>query len=204
MVDNTTFNQLDYNDVIGSGSNLPKTAEENSVINFSVALKTGYTFNFASTGTYTFTNSSFQYQMGDSDLEVYIYVKVDQGGGGGDTTEFGGTYSWYKGKLEGKDTYFRLTFNDDGTGTYVRDPYSDGTATIYFTYVLNGDKITTTLTDVGDGFNCFGIYRPFAKATIGTTNSTAEVNPDGSISINLYNSDGGSGATSSGNYAFRK
>lgn len=204
VVDNTTFNPLNYDDVIGSGSNLPKTADENSTINFSVALKTGYTFNFATIGTNTFTNSFFQYQMGDSDLEVIIYVKVDQSGGGGDTTEFGGTYSWYKGKLGGKDTYFRLTFNDDGTGTYVRDPYNNGTATIYFTYVLNGDKIKLTLTDVGDGFNCFGTYRPFAKETLGTTNTTAEVNPDGSISIDLYNNDGGSGATSSGNYTFRK
>jgi len=205
VMDNTTFNPLDYNDVIGSGSNLPKTAEENSIINFSVALKTGYTFNFVTVGTDVFTNSSFQYQMGQSDLEVLIYVKVDQGGGGGDTTEFGGTYSYFAGKIGGSDTYFRLTFNDDGTGTYVRDPNGSGIATMYFSYVLNGDKITLTLTDKGDGFTWFNKYRLFSLENVGTTNATGEVNPDGSISIDLYNSaSGGTAASSSGNYAFRK
>lgn len=205
VVDNTTFNPLDYNDVIGSGSNLPKSAEENSIINFSVTLKTGYSLDFMTVGTDVFTNSSFQYQMGQSDLEVLIYVKVDEGGGGGDPTEFGGTYSFSAGKIAGSDTYFRLTFNNDGTGTYVRDPNGSGIATMYFSYVLNEDKITLTLTDKGDGFTWFNKYRLFSLENVGTTNATGEVNPDGSISIDLYNTaSGGTAASSSGNYAFRK
>lgn len=53
-------------------------------------------------------------------------------------------------------------------------------------------------------FTCFGSYRPFPKDNVGNKNTTGEINPDGSISIDLYNADGGSGGTSSGNYAFRK
>ena len=201
--DMDTDEVLEYNDVIGSASVLPKTAEEREVIDFSLAFKTGYSLNRAEIGTSVFLNTSFQYQMGTEDIVVYIYVKVDQGGGG-DPTEFGGTYSWYKGKMGGNDTYFRFTFNDDGTGTYIRDPYNSSVATIYFTYELDGDKLTLTLASGGDSFTCFSSYRPFNRDAVGTQNTTGVINPDGSISIDLYNNDSGGGASSSGNYAFRK
>ncbi len=206
--DMDTDEVLDYNTVIGGGSTLPKSADENSVVNFSVALKTGYTFNRAEIGTTVFTNASFMYMMGTEDLAVTIYVKVDEGGSGGDTTEFGGTYSWFKGKLAGYDTYFRLTFDvEHGTGTFVKDQSTGGgpVYTIYFSFTLNGDRLTLTLTDTGSGFSNFGTYRPFDYDNIGNTNATGVINPDGSISIDLYNAAGSSGAaTSSGNYAFRK
>ena len=122
-----------------------------------------------------------------------------------DPGEFGGTYSWYKGKMGGVDTYFRITFNEDGTGTYVRDPYNGSTATIYFSYVVKGDNITLTLTDIGSGFNCFSTYRPFDFDAVGTKNTTGVINSDGSISFALYNAAGSSGsASSSGTYTFSK
>ena len=136
---------------------------------------------------------------------TYTITVSEKQGGGGDTTEFGGTYSWYKGKMGGVDTYFRITFNKDGTGTYVRDPYNGSTATIYFSYTVKGSAITMTLTDVGDGFSCFSSYRPFDYDAVGTTNTTGVINSDGSISLALYNMAGSSGtATSSGTYTFTK
>lgn len=201
--DAASYENLNYNDVISTTSTLPTTAPENSVVDFSVVTKTGYLFVFAGIEDDSFDTTSFSYQMGTSNLEVNIFVVADEQGGGGEggeggeSTELSGTYSWYKGKMAGYDTYFRITFNDDGTGTYVRDPASggSGTNTISFTYTVKDNAITLTLTDVGQGFSNFSTYRPFASDTIGTTNKTGVINNDGSISLTVYGSSGASPST---------
>ena len=159
--------------------------------------------DMSSIGTKTITVS---YTEDDKTVAATYTITVsEKQGGGGDTTEFGGTYSWYKGKMGGVDTYFRITFNEDGTGTYVRDPYNGSTATIYFSYVVKGSSIVMTLTDIGDGFNCFSTYRPFSFDTVGTTNSTGVINSDGSVSLTLYNMAGSDGtAKPSGTQTFAK
>lgn len=201
--DAATYDNLNYSDVISTTSTLPITAPENSTVDFSVVTKSGYSFVFAGIEDDSFDTSSFSYQMGTSDLEVNIFVTIDEQGGGGEggeggeSTELSGTYSWLKGKMAGYDTYFRITFNDDGTGTYVRDPASGGTGTntISFTYKVKDNAITLTLTDVGQGFSNFSTFRPFASDTIGTTNSTGVINSDGSISLTVYGSSGASPTT---------
>ena len=109
----------------------------------------------------------------------------------------GHSYTYLK-RLAGADTTFSLTFNSDGTGTYTRTPKSSSdntSATIYFTYVQTGNSVKLILASGSDSFTNFSTYRPFASDAVGTTNETAVVNENGSISITLYGYNGGSAHT---------
>ncbi|HMM00795.1 MAG TPA: hypothetical protein PKC96_05580 [Bacilli bacterium] len=105
--------------------------------------------------------------------------------------ELTGSYSLTT-RIGGVDTTFTISFEEEGSGTFVRSS-ANGIYTIYFTYVKTNDTITITLSSGSDGFSNFGTYRPFASDMEGTTNATLILVSDNTLSITLY-SVSGSGA----------
>lgn len=148
------------------------------------------------------------YTEGEVTKTATYSISVSQKSTPVDPGEFGGTYSWYKGKMAGYDTYFRFVFNDDGTGEFIRDPKpgGNGTSSIAFTYTVNDDQITIVLSGQPEDtidFTDFSTYRPFDDNHIylnKTPENTGTINSDGTVTFTLYNSSG----TATGQYTFSK
>lgn len=111
-----------------------------------------------------------------------------------------GTYSWHKGKMAGYDTYFKLSLNKDGTGSYYRT-YIDGDtefikAKLNFTYSILDSSLTLVYVkaEVG-GFSDLSTFRPFDNDIEGTENKTGVINEAGSISLTVYGLNGASPTT---------
>ncbi|MDY6431161.1 MAG: hypothetical protein SPL00_05220 [Bacilli bacterium] len=106
--------------------------------------------------------------------------------------ELSGTYSWFKGKLGGEDTYFRISFDKETLkGTYTRETEKEVKATINFSFKVKDDKFTLYYEEKGsDGLSNFATYRPFVDTNEEASNDTGIINDDGSISLTVYGYNG--------------
>ena len=198
----STGETISFASVIHPSSVMPIKFTDNSAVNFEINTTSDYNFVSATIGDASYTSSSFSYNALDSDFVVTIFVSPV---GGGDTpSEFGGSYAVDNGAY---NTYI-ITFNDDGTGTYVRDVHnsSPATYTATFSYVKVGNAITITLTgfvETGTDNTSFQSgYRLFPSTDIGAKNTTCIMAEDNnSLTIDLYSS---STSTTPRNYTFTK
>lgn len=135
QVYDTSYNELNYNDVIDSSSTLPTNAPENSDVSFNVVTKSGYTFQYVCevNDEDAIMTPSFTYHMGTEALEFTIVVSIDP------VTP--ATLSSIA--LSGQSTAYEVneTFSFDGTVTAT---YSDGSSkTVTPTSVSTPDMSTT-------------------------------------------------------------
>lgn len=79
QVYDTSYNVLNYNDVIDSSSTLPTNAPENSDVSFNIVTKSGYTFQYVCevNDEDAIMTPSFTYHMGTQPLEFTIVVSID-------------------------------------------------------------------------------------------------------------------------------
>ena len=102
---------------------------------------------------------------------VTLYYSCSTEGGGGDEpTGLTGTYT---------GMYTSLSFDTNSSGTYIY-----GSEKLYFSYVVDGTKIT--FTHVSGDNTSFGSYRLFAGGSSPKPNSTGTVVSDSSISVKTY------------------
>ena len=135
QVYDTSYNVLNYNDVIDSGSTLPTNAPENSDVSFNIVTKSGYTFQYVCevNDEDAIMTPSFIYHMGTTALEFTIVVSINP------VTP--ATLSSIA--LSGQSTAFEVneTFSFDGTVTAT---YSDGSSkTVTPTSISSPDMSTT-------------------------------------------------------------
>lgn len=135
QVYDTSYNVLNYNDVIDSSSTLPTNAPENSDVSFNIVTKSGYTFQYVCeiNDEDAIMAPSFTYHMGTEALEFTIVVSIDP------VTP--ATLSSIA--LSGQSTTYEVneTFSFDGTVTAT---YSDGSSkTVTPTSVSTPDMSTT-------------------------------------------------------------
>lgn len=135
QVYDTSFNVLNYNDVIDSSSTLPTNAPENSDVSFNIVTKSGYTFQYVCevNDEDAIMTPSFIYHMGTTALEFTIVVSINP------VTP--ATLSSIA--LSGQSTTYEVneTFSFDGTVTAT---YSDGSSkTVTPTSVSSPDMSTT-------------------------------------------------------------
>lgn len=134
QVYDTSYNVLNYNDVIDSSSALPTNAPENSDVSFNIVTKSGYTFQYVCevNDEDAIMTPSFTYHMGTVALEFTIVVSIDS------VTPV--TLSSIA--LSGQSTAYEVneTFSFDGTVTAT---YSDGSSkTVTPTSVSTPDMST--------------------------------------------------------------
>lgn len=192
-----TLETLSYDSVIGSGSSLPKSAEEGSLVNFVVSTKTGYSVNFLQIGTTVLPNAPYSTIMGDSDIVVEIYVKDEHGG----EDVFGGEYSTTV-NMSTPGYYFKYTliFNSDGTGSYVRERYTPtlvpgDTKTLTFTWSSSGSSLILTFkegenTDFTNNYRLFPRNKDKSDPSDVVTNTTGVIVDNNNVTISLYSSSG--------------
>lgn len=135
QVYDTSYNELNYNDVIDSSSTLPTNAPENSDVSFNIVTKSGYTFQYVCevNDEDAIMTPSFTYHMGTEALEFTIVVSIDP------VTP--ATLSSIA--LSGQSTTYEVneTFSFDGTVTAT---YSDGSSkTVTPTSVSTPDMSST-------------------------------------------------------------
>lgn len=135
QVYDTSYNVLNYNDVIDSTSTLPTNAPQNSDVSFNIVTKSGYTFQYVCevNDEDAIMTPSFTYHMGTEALEFTIVVSIDP------VTP--ATLSSIA--LSGQSTAYEVneTFSFDGTVTAT---YSDGSSkTVTPTSVSTPDMSTT-------------------------------------------------------------
>ena len=135
QVYDTSYNVLNYNDVIDSGSTLPTNAPENSDVSFNIVTNSGYTFQYVCevNDEDAIMTPSFTYHMGTTALEFTIVVSIDP------VTP--ATLSSIA--LSGQSTTYEVneSFSFDGTVTAT---YSDGSSkTVTPTSVSTPDMSTT-------------------------------------------------------------
>ena len=134
QVYDTSYNVLNYNDIIDSSSTLPTNAPENSDVSFNIVTKSGYTFQYVCevNDEDAIMTPSFTYHMGTQPLEFTIVVSIDP------VTP--ATLSSIA--LSGQSTTYEVneTFSFDGT---VTASYSDGSSkTVTPTSVSTPDMST--------------------------------------------------------------
>ncbi|GEM_PF-3820701 len=134
QVYDTSYNVLNYNDVIDSSSTLPTNAPENSDVSFNIVTKSGYTFQYVCevNDEDAIMTPSFTYHMGTVALEFTIVVSIDP--------IAPATLSSIA--LSGQSTSYEVneTFSFDGTVTAT---YSDGSSkTVTPTSVSTPDMST--------------------------------------------------------------
>lgn len=135
QVYDTSYNVLNYNDVIDSSSILPTNAPQNSDVSFNIVTKSGYTFQYVCevNDEDAIMTPSFTYHMGTEALEFTIVVSIDP--------VAPATLSSIA--LSGQSTAYEVneTFSFDGTVTAT---YSDGSSkTVTPTSVSAPDMSTT-------------------------------------------------------------
>lgn len=135
QVYDTSYNVLNYNDVIDSSSILPTNAPENSDVSFNIVTKSGYTFQYVCevNDEDAIMTPSFTYHMGTEALEFTIVVSIDP--------VAPATLSSIA--LSGQSTAYEVNeaFSFDGTVTAT---YSDGSSkTVTPTSVSTPDMSTT-------------------------------------------------------------
>ena len=135
QVYDTSYNVLNYNDVIDSSSILPTNAPENSDVSFNIVTKSGYTFQYVCevNDEDAIMTPSFTYHMGTKALEFTIVVSINPVNPA--------TLSSIA--LSGQSTTYEVneTFSFDGTVTAT---YSDGSSkTVTPTSVSTPDMSTT-------------------------------------------------------------
>lgn len=106
---------------------------------------------------------------------------------GGDVNPLTGVYKYTR-NLSGNSNTFTLTFNEDGTGTYVRE-YQTYTYGLNFTYVYDASAKTFAVTldsfFEGSSYSSFVRYLFNYKSSL-TTNSTGTFVEGTSVTISLY------------------
>lgn len=195
VYDKDTLEVLDFNSVIASNSKLPKTAVNGETVTFEVNTKEGYTFNFIWIKPEVLCIEPYQYHVSASDpktitVEIHVIVEGSGGEGGGEGGDVDPSIL-YSFQMEASGCYWKLSFNDDGTGTYekIRKSTSVLEASLEFNYVLNTDTGTLNISDIGGSPSDWGNYRLTTKSDGTGTNSTGIISGD-TLTISLYNYSG--------------
>ena len=145
----------------------------------------------------TFQGKQYYFEMPEEDV-VITPIKASE------SVQLEGSYSTYvELATVGYYNKYTLTFNSDGTGTYVREWHNGNptTYTLYFSYVVKGSNITVKLEgfkDSADNSSFVSGYRLFVSSKITdpedpewtNTNPTGVINDNYSVKFSLVNSDG--------------
>ncbi len=201
----TTKYEVKLDSVTGAAievtSHSNRMAAAGETVTFKVHVSSGYTLESvlvkASNGNEVrvsgnvATGSEFSFTMPSCD--VLICPTVSQSSTpGGDTglvvgAQYKLAYNQYVDMI--------LTFGRDGTGTYIKYRNNNSTteSTLSFKYSVNGDKITVTLVS-GSASDFPGSsssrLRLFYGSEVNEVNDTGKINADGTISFDMYGSDG--------------